>query len=109
MTITELKKANAEKCLESFREYVNEASKEMAMTCRAAQEVIGKEHSTKEIFSEAAERWFAEIESLSNAEFEFMMLRRAFERYVGGEDDDTEDDGDGESFFFEEDEGRTCS
>ena len=109
MTLKEFKEENARQCLEAFREYADDACRDIAMTCRAAQATIGKEHDTKAMFAEAAQKWFEEIDAMSEAEFDFLMLRKVFERIVGGDDDDTEDDGIGGAFLEESDTTGTCS
>lgn len=109
MTLKEFREENAKQYLEAFREYADDACKEIAMTCRAAQETIGKEHDTKAMFAEAAQKWFEEIDAMSEAEFSFIMMRKVFERFAGGEDDDTEDDGIGGTFLEEDDTAGTCS
>jgi len=90
----EIKEKMIEAQVDSFKEFINQSCRDIAMCCRATSEVAGDVIDCKQFVSSCAQQWFDEVEGLSDAEFNFIahkeVVKKLIEEGVLGESDETD-------------------
>ena len=74
--------------IESFKEFVNEACKEIALVVRST-ESCNKDFEARKYVAECAEKWFENVDELTEAEFMFIAQKELMESLMKGVMDDT--------------------
>lgn len=73
--------------IESFKEFVNEACKEIALVVRST-ESCNKDFDARAYVAESAQKWFESIDELTEAEFMFIAQKELMESLMKGVMDD---------------------
>lgn len=88
MTRAEIREKIREEQLESFKEFIELSCKEIAMCCRATNDVVGDTFDVKQFVADSARKWFDYIEGLSDAEFDFLTHKELAQRILAERSND---------------------